>query len=107
MLKTIWKLIRTAVVVVGVLLIFFAVLEILRAYQTLYNFHPIAGYCFLAVVLGLLVWLVVYVWGNMAVFPKPLKAPAIVDFQNANDRQLKKYTRYLCRYIQRLLDIAT
>ena len=31
MLKTIWKLIRTAVIVIGVLLTFFAVLELLRA----------------------------------------------------------------------------
>src|SRR5210317_392480 len=94
MLKTIWKLIRTAVVVIGVLLTFFAVLEILRAYQTLYNFHPIAGYSFVAVVLGLLIWLAVYVWGNMAVFPKPLKPPAIADVENATDKQLRKYTRY-------------
>ena len=48
MLKTIWKLVRTAVVVIGVLLSFFAFLEILRAYQTLYNFHPVAGYIFAA-----------------------------------------------------------
>lgn len=103
MLKTIWKLIRTAVVVVGVLLTFFAVLEVLRAYQTLYNFHPVAAYIFLAVVIGLFVWLVVYVWGNMAVFPKPLRPPVITDFQNAADKQLAKYIKYLRRYIQRLI----
>jgi hypothetical protein len=103
MLKTIWKLIRTAVIVIGVLLTFFAVLEILRAYQTLYNFHPIAAYCFLAVVLGLLVWLAVYVWGNLAVFPKPLRPPAIADVPNATDTQLKKYIRYLARYLRRLV----
>ncbi|MHC4855131.1 MAG: YcjF family protein [Planctomycetota bacterium] len=103
MLKTIWKLIRTAVVVIGVLLTFFAVLEILRAFQILHELHPAAGYAFLAVVLGLLTWCIIYVWGNMAVFPKPLKPPAIADFQNATDKQLKKYVRYLGRYIQRLL----
>jgi uncharacterized membrane protein YcjF (UPF0283 family) len=103
MLKTIWKLIRTAVVVIGVLLTFFAVLEVLRAYQTLYNFHPIAAYAFLAVVLGLLLWLAVYVWGNLAVFPKPLRPPVIEDFQNATDKQLAKYVKYLNRYIQRLV----
>ena len=103
MLKNIWKLIRTAVIVIGVLLTFFAVLEVLRAYQILREMHPMAGYVFLAVVLGLLLWCIIYVWGNMAVFPRPLKAPAIADVENATDKQLKKYTRYLCRYIQRLL----
>ncbi|MHC5158193.1 MAG: hypothetical protein ACYSOZ_08910, partial [Planctomycetota bacterium] len=103
MLKTIWKLIRTAVIVIGALLTFFAVLEILRAYQTLYTFHPVAGYIFLAVVLGLLVWLAVYVWGNLAVFPRPLRPPVIADFQNATEKQLNKYLKYLHRYILRLL----
>jgi len=102
MLKTIWKLVRTAVIVVGVLLTFFAVLEILRAYQILRGMHPIAGYVFLAVVLGLLLWCIIYVWGNMAVFPKPLKPPRIDDVQTATDRQLKRYIQYLKRFLRRL-----
>lgn len=103
MLKTIWKLVRTAVIVIGVLLTFFAVLEMLRAYQTLHNFHPIAGYFFAAAVIGLLLWLVIYVWANMAVFPKALKQPIIDNVQTATDRQLKKYIQYLKRFLQRLI----
>ena len=103
MLKTIWKLIRTAVIVIGVLLSFFAVLELIRAYQTLYAFHPVAGYIFAAVIVGLLIWLVIYVWGNMAVFPKPLNPPKIDDCAAASDRQLKKYLRYLRRFLLRLM----
>lgn len=102
MLKTIWKLVRTAVVVIGVLLSFFAVLEILRAYQTLYNFHPVAGYIFAAIVVGLLLWLVFYVWSNLAVFPRALTPPQIDDVKNATDRQLKKYIRYLKNFLRRL-----
>lgn len=102
MLKTVWKLIRTAVIVIGVLLSFFAVLEVLRAYQTLYNFHPVAAYLFAAVIIGLLVWLVVYVWGNLAVFPRPLNPPKIPDCAAATDRKLKKYLRYLKRFLLRL-----
>ncbi|MHC5096777.1 MAG: DUF697 domain-containing protein [Planctomycetota bacterium] len=102
MLKTIWKLIRTAVIVIGVLLTFFAILEVLRAYQTLHNFHPIAGYTFAAAVIGLLTWLVIYVWANMAVFPKAIKPPKINDVESATDRQLKKYIQYLKRFLQRL-----
>ena len=103
MLKTIWKLIRTAVIVVGVMLTFFAVLEVLRAYQTLRDMHPIAGYAFLVIIVGLLGWLVVYIWANMAVFPKALRAPRIDDVQTATDRQLKKYVQYLKRFLRRLV----
>jgi uncharacterized membrane protein YcjF (UPF0283 family) len=102
MLKTAWKLLRTAIIVIGVLLSFFAVLEVLRAYQTLYVFHPWAAFVFLAVVLGLLVWLAAYVWINLAAFPRPLNPPRIADVQNATDRQLKKYLRYLRRFLLRL-----
>ncbi|MEN8128195.1 MAG: YcjF family protein [Planctomycetota bacterium] len=103
MLKTIWKLIRTAVIVIGVLLTFFAVLEILQAYQILRDMHPIAGFVFLAIIAGLLGWLIVYVWGNLAVFPKALKPPKIDNVQTATDRQLKKYIQYLKRFLQRLI----
>ncbi len=102
MIKTIWKLIRAAVIVVGVLLSFFAVLEVLRAYQILREMHPIAGYAFLAVVAGLLLWLLVYVWANLAVFPKALKAPPMDDAAGANGRQLKKYVQYLKAFLRRL-----
>lgn len=102
MLKTAWKLLRTAVIVIGVLLSFFAILEVLRAYQTLYNFHPWAAWAFLAAVIGLLVWLAVYVWINLAAFPKPLNPPRIESVENASDRQLKKYLQYLRRFVLRL-----
>ncbi|MHC5083332.1 MAG: hypothetical protein ACYTET_05270 [Planctomycetota bacterium] len=98
MIKTIWNLIRTGLIVFGVLLSFFAVLEVVRAYQTLSGVHPFVGFAFLAVVIGLLTWLVIYVWSNLAVFPKALKPPKIDDFENATDRQLKKYMLYLQRF---------
>jgi uncharacterized membrane protein YcjF (UPF0283 family) len=104
MLKTAWNLIRTAVIVIGVLLSFFAVLEILRAYQTLYNFHPWAARLFLAVVLGLLVWLAAYVWINLAAFPRVLNPPRIDDYESAAERLLKKYLRYLRRFLLRLME---
>ena len=103
MIKTIWKLLRTAVVVAGVLLTFFAILEVLRAYQILHEMHPWAGYAFWVAVLGLLVWLVVYVWANLAVFPKPLKNPPIADPAAATDKQLKKYLKYLQAFLRRLI----
>ncbi|MBC8377858.1 MAG: DUF697 domain-containing protein [Planctomycetes bacterium] len=102
MLKTIWKLVRTAVIVTGVLLSLFAVLELIRAYQTLYGLHPVLGYGFAVVIIGLLAWLAVYVWGNMAVFPKPLNLPKVDDPQAATDRQLKRYVKYLGRFLLRL-----
>lgn len=104
MLKTIWNLVRTGVIVFGVLLSFFAILEVLRAYQTLYNFHPAAAYVFLALIAGVFGWLIFYVWSNLAVFPKALKAPQISDFENATDRQLRKYVRYLGCMMQRMAD---
>jgi hypothetical protein len=55
------------------------------------------------VVIGLLIWLVIYVWGNLAVFPQPLNPPKIDDCAAASDHQLKKYLRYLKRFLLRLI----
>ncbi|HOK96354.1 MAG TPA: DUF697 domain-containing protein [Anaerohalosphaeraceae bacterium] len=102
MLKTVWNLIRTGVIVVGVLLSFFAVLEVLRTYQTLHAFHPWAGGLFLAAAVGLVIWLAVYVWINLAAFPPALNPPRIEDFAKASQHQLKQHLRYLRRFLQRL-----
>ena len=50
MLRHWFRIIRTVVMAVGVLFAFFTVIEVLRAYQTLYALHPWAGYAFLAAI---------------------------------------------------------
>ena len=47
MLKDLLRTIKAFVVLFGVLLSFFAVLEVIRAFQTLYSLHPAAGFLFL------------------------------------------------------------
>ena len=49
MLRMSFKILRNAVLIVGVLLTFFAVMEVIRAFHTLREFHPYAGHAFLAV----------------------------------------------------------
>jgi len=102
MLKHWFRIIRTAVTAVGVLLAFFAFIEVVRAYQTLRMMHPAAGWAFLAVIAVAVGWLAWYLWVNLAAVPRALKPPAISDPATATDRQLKKYLLYLRRFIRRL-----
>ena len=60
MLKTWWKIIKTAVWVVGGLLSFFFLIELLRAYQTLYKLHPIAAYGFVVALAAVTIWVFWY-----------------------------------------------
>ncbi|MCK5000336.1 MAG: DUF697 domain-containing protein [Anaerohalosphaera sp.] len=102
MLKTWWKIIRTIVIAVGVLLTFFAVIEIIRAYQTLYLLHPIAGYAFLAVLLGLLLWLIVYLAVALASRPAALVPPDEPASESPTPRQARRFANYLVKYLNRL-----
>ena len=61
MLKNWWKTFKTAAWIFGGLLSFFAIIELLRVYQTLYNFHPLAGAVFLVLLLIGIICLLVYV----------------------------------------------
>ena len=100
-LRTIWRLVRTIVLVVGVLLSFFAVLELVKAYNTLHEAHPWAGYGFL-ILLGLaLLALVVYIVGTLRQWPRVLKPPR-GDVAHASTHWLHRYCRYLSRYLKRL-----
>ena len=93
-LKTWWRLICRVLVLVGVLLSFFAVMELLRVYLTLRNVHPLAGYGFLVVLAALLVWAVYYLWAIFQAHPRALALPPT--------GHARKYVRYLARYLRRL-----
>jgi uncharacterized membrane protein YcjF (UPF0283 family) len=97
-----FRIARRALIAAGVLLSFFALIEIARAYQTLHQFHPWAGYAFLvvgAVGLGGLTW-----WLLVPILRRPaaLTPPPIRDRTAATERDLRRYARYLGRYLRRL-----
>lgn len=102
MLKTWLKVIKTGLLVFGVLLSFFAFIEILRAYQTLYDLHPIAGYTFVGIIAAGLIWLAVYLIKTLASQPPVLVPPHIGDRQTATPRSIKRYAKYLVKYMTRL-----
>lgn len=102
MLKTTWRLIRLFLIVFGVMLSFIALMEVIQAYQALRQMHPVAGYLFLLVIAAGLLWLILYYWKTVGSRPRVLIPPRIEDFDNASLRQLRKYGRYLGRYLDRL-----
>jgi len=102
MLKATWRLIRFTLIVAGVLLSFIAFMEIVRAYQTLRDLHPVVGYLFALLIAAGLIGLVVYYWKTIGSRPRVLIPPKIENFEAANTRQLRKYGRYLGRYLYRL-----
>ena len=102
MLKTWFKLIKAGIVVFGLLLSFFAFIEIIRAYQILNDFHVIAGYIFLGILAAGLLWLLIYLIRILASQPPVLIPPKTQDQQTANYRQIKRYAIYLRKYMTRL-----
>lgn len=102
MLWSMWKLIRNTLIFVGVLLSFIALMEILRAYQTLHGIHPWLGYAFALIAAGGIIWMIVYYWIVVGSQPRVLTPPKITDFESASLRQIRKYALYLTRYLKRL-----
>jgi len=102
MLRTWWRIIKTSVWIVGGLLSFFFLIEILRAYQTLYGFHPVAAYGFVAVLVAVTIWVLWYFLAALASRPPVLIAPEIGDPGEASIRRLRRYARYLARYLDHL-----
>ena len=93
-MKTFFKQIERIVVVIGVLLTFFAVLEVLRAYQTLHNFHPWAGYAFIFIIcnlIGYLIWQIRKIFQ----FPSILIAPELPKEGEITRDQQQAYIKYL------------
>lgn len=102
MLKTWWRIIRTAVWLIGGLLSFFVLIELLRAYQTLSAFHPVAGYVFVFVLFVVTVCVVWYFVAAVATRPPVLVPPKIGDPEKVSYLQLRRYAKYLIKYVDRL-----
>lgn len=98
------RLLRKIVLAFGVILSFFATLEILRAYQTLYFFHPYVGYAFLATIICSVIGLVGYFVLAIMKHPPVLKPPPIVDRDNPSLDELQEQGKYIVKYAQRLVE---
>lgn len=99
----IWKWFLRALLVAGSLLSFLVLIELLRVFVFLHSLHPVAGWTY-ATVLAV---------GGLAGFtallhethryPRALIPPPLPDLEAASHAALKRYTKYLMAYGQRLL----
>ena len=102
MLKHIWKTLKTIFVVTGSLLTFFAVIEIIRAYEVLSELNPWLGAAFAwLLLLGAIALVVAYV-ASVGKRPGALVAPEGLDPRTAEGRDLHRYARFQSRLMRRL-----
>ncbi len=102
MLRNFWKHLRAIITVVCAFFLFFFVIEIIRAYQTLYQLHPLVGILFIILLCSGLIWLFSYFLKNILSKPPVLIPPKIKDPSDLSDRELFTYGKYLTKYLNRL-----
>lgn len=98
-----WRFIRNVLWAAGLLLAFFAAVEIFRVLVFFYRLHPAAGMAFLAVSVLLLFVVVFRVGWALRRIPRVLEAPDVPEpLEDASTAEVRRYARYLARYIHRL-----
>jgi len=97
-----WRIIRTAILVIGVLLSFLALVEVLHVYVILRDAYSPLGYAFLLLITVGFIWFLIYIFLGIKKWPRVLTPPNIGDFTSASQHKLKSYCRYLIRYFERL-----
>ena len=102
MFTRIFKIISKVVTIAAVVLAFLLAMELIRAYQTLYGLHPWAGYAFLALLAVGLIWTFGRLMGGWRYRPRTLKCPAVGNLDEADPPALRRYGKYLRKYIARL-----
>ncbi|MGB2820084.1 MAG: YcjF family protein [Phycisphaerae bacterium] len=102
MLGRLWKKVSRVVLVAACVLAFLLAVELLRAYQTLRDLHPWAGYAFVVLLAAACVWLGGRLLGGWRLRPRTLKCPDVGDLDEADARALGRYGRYLGKYLGRL-----
>lgn len=100
MLREIWQIAKTALLIVGVALTFFAFVEVVQAYNALRDMHPVAGYVFLAILGCLAIALLLVYLRRVASMPPVLKVPETGGPPEEADLVgLKIRGRYLLKYL--------
>jgi len=102
MFSDIWKRIRAAVLAAGVLLSFLAVLEVIRAYQTLRDLHWVLGWVFALGLAGAAGWLAWHLWRSFYGHGPVLVPPGRIDLNEAAGEELRSYAWYLRAFLTRL-----
>lgn len=74
-----WRVIRTAAIAVGLLLSFIVVIEVLRVYLILRDFSPGLGLCFLALLVGGVIWVVARFLAALWSLPRAPVPPQVSD----------------------------
>ena len=98
------KIIKKAAIGIAGLVLFLLILELIRAYQTLYTFTPILGYFFVFGIVLFVSWLGYNITKTVLSLPKKIKVPPY-DIRNPH-RSKVKYLKYLHKYAHRLLSNA-
>ncbi len=102
MLGRLWKNVSRILLAAACVLAFLLAIELLRAYQTLRDMHAWAGYGFVIVLGAACVWLAGRLLGGWRLRPRTLRCPDVGDLDEADVRALRRYGRYLGRYLRRL-----
>ncbi len=92
---------RTALLILAFAGLFF-LLEVIRAGQTLYDLHPIAGWAFGLVLAVLGLWIVGRLVWILLCRPTLLLPPDVPELPEASANELAVYGRYLQKYLVRL-----
>lgn len=96
-----WKVFKRAIILIGILLSFFAVIEVLQAYIVLREINVYLGYGF-ALVLAVVIPFVV-IWGVWVILSRPpVLIPPDVSLEKASLNEIKNYIKYLLKFMDRL-----
>jgi putative membrane protein len=98
-----WKIIRTAILMIGFFLCFFAFVEVLHVYTVLRNVWPPLGYAFLLLVTTGCILFLVYIFIKIGKRPRVLRPPDIEDLASASPEECHAYCLYLIQYLERLI----
>jgi uncharacterized membrane protein YcjF (UPF0283 family) len=89
---------------VGVLLSFFVLVEVLHIFTIFKDVYPPLGYGFLLVIAAAILYAVFYLVAAIRKLPKVLQAPDIEGLEAADPDECRAYASYLTAYITRLQD---
>lgn len=101
-LKTWLGFARAGATVLLVLLAVFLLLEILRAYLTLYELNAYLGFGFVVLLIFVAAWAAAKLWFALLQFPRALNPPAVVDWDHPSPREAHRYLVYLVAFTDRL-----
>ncbi len=102
MFTNVWNIFCRVLLIAGVLITFIILVELFRIFMLFNRISPVLAWAYVIVIVCFLIMGIFYSLRRMILYPRAITPPPLPDDDEATYHEMRRYCKYLIRYLDRL-----